>query len=52
VGVVEQAKVCSSAAIKRLQQFNRRTLDVLAARLYFYYSLSYERTNSLADIRG
>jgi 26S proteasome regulatory subunit N3 len=49
---LEDAKACSSAAIKRLQQFNRRTLDVLAARLYFYYSLSYERTNSLADIRG
>jgi hypothetical protein len=27
-------------------------LDVLAARLYYYYSLSYERTDSLADIRG
>ncbi|KAH8970509.1 hypothetical protein BDL97_02G091300 [Sphagnum fallax] len=27
-------------------------LDVLAAQLYYYYSLSYERTDSLADIRG
>lgn len=24
---------------------------MLAARLYFFYSLAYERTNSLADIR-
>jgi len=31
---------------------NRRTVDVLASRLYFYYSYSYELTNSLAEIRG
>ncbi|KAJ7567941.1 hypothetical protein O6H91_01G013100 [Diphasiastrum complanatum] len=48
----DKAKACSSGAIKRLQQLNRRTLDVLAARIYFYYSYSYELTNSLAEIRG
>ncbi|GBG85196.1 hypothetical protein CBR_g39761 [Chara braunii] len=47
-----EAKTCSSAAVKRLQQLNRRTLDLLAARLYSYYSLSYERTDSLAEIRS
>nr|ABR16257.1 unknown [Picea sitchensis] len=47
-----EAKNCSSAAISRLKQFNRRTLDVLAARLYFYYSYSYELTDSLVEIRG
>lgn len=40
------------SAVKRLQQLNRRTLDVLAARIYFYYSYSFELTDSLADIRG
>ncbi|XP_062010933.1 patellin-3-like isoform X2 [Rosa rugosa] len=29
-----------------------RTIDVLASRLYFYYSLSYEYTGDLAEIRG
>lgn len=49
-GVV-QAKACSSASIARLKNVNRRTVDVLAARLYFYYSLSYELTGDLAEIR-
>ncbi|XP_078448250.1 putative 26S proteasome non-ATPase regulatory subunit 3 [Wolffia australiana] len=48
----EEAKACSSASITRLKALNRRTVDVLAARLYFYYSFSYELTNSLAEIRG
>ncbi|XP_058215680.1 probable 26S proteasome non-ATPase regulatory subunit 3 isoform X2 [Rhododendron vialii] len=47
-----EAKACSSASITRLKNLNRRTIDVLAARLYFYYSLSYELTGDLSDIRG
>eukprot|EP00252_Welwitschia_mirabilis_P008520 TRINITY_DN2041_c0_g1_i1.p1 TRINITY_DN2041_c0_g1~~TRINITY_DN2041_c0_g1_i1.p1 ORF type:complete len:492 (+),score=97.61 TRINITY_DN2041_c0_g1_i1:203-1678(+) len=47
-----EAKSCSSVAVTRVKQFNRRTLDVLAARLYFYYSYSYELTDSLAEIRS
>jgi 26S proteasome regulatory subunit N3 len=31
---------------------NRRTVDVIASRLYFYYSYSYELTGDLAEIRG
>lgn len=46
------AKECSTAAVQRLQKFNRRTLDALAARVYFYFSLSHERTDSLAEIRS
>ncbi|GKD96357.1 probable 26S proteasome non-ATPase regulatory subunit 3, partial [Tanacetum coccineum] len=46
------AKACSSASIARLKNLNRRTVDVLASRLYFYYSLSYELTDSLSEIRG
>lgn len=52
IPVCIQAKVCSSAGIARLKNFNRRTVDVLASRLYFYYSLSYELTGALAEIRG
>ncbi|KAI4374898.1 hypothetical protein MLD38_012836 [Melastoma candidum] len=46
------AKACSSASIARLKSLNRRTVDVLASRLYFYYSYSYEVTGDLAEIRG
>ncbi|KAK4477240.1 hypothetical protein RD792_016454 [Penstemon davidsonii] len=47
-----EAKACSSASIARLKNLNRRTVDVLASRLHYYYSLSYELTGDLAEIRG
>jgi hypothetical protein len=46
-----QAKALVTEALKRLAGFNRRTLDALAARLYFYYSWAHECTGTLADIR-
>jgi 26S proteasome regulatory subunit N3 len=33
----------SSGLVERLRSLNRRTLDALAARVYFYYSLFYEQ---------
>ncbi|KAK8926059.1 putative 26S proteasome non-ATPase regulatory subunit 3 [Platanthera zijinensis] len=48
----DEAKACSSASITRLKSINRRTVDVLASRIYFYYSYSHELTNSLSEIRG
>lgn len=48
----EEAKSVSSAALTRLSKFNRRTLDVLAARIYFYLSWSHECTGTLATIRS
>jgi len=50
-GCVSQAKALVTEALKRLAGFNRRTLDALAARLYFYYSWAHECTGTLADIR-
>ncbi|CAH1419635.1 unnamed protein product [Lactuca virosa] len=47
-----EAKACSSAGIASLKNMNRRTVDVLASRLYFYYSLCHELSNSLSEIRG
>ncbi|GER55229.1 26S proteasome regulatory subunit S3 [Striga asiatica] len=47
-----EAKACSSESIARVKNLNRRTIDVLASRLYSYYSLSYELTGNLAEIRG
>ncbi|XP_038723476.1 probable 26S proteasome non-ATPase regulatory subunit 3 [Tripterygium wilfordii] len=46
------AKACASASIARLRNLNRRTVDVLASRLYFYYSLCYELSGDLAEIRS
>jgi 26S proteasome regulatory subunit N3 len=31
---------------------NRRTIDLVAAKCYFYHSRSYELTNELHKIRG
>ena len=42
----------TTAAIDRLSSLNRRTLDVLASRIYFYYSLSAEKCGVLANIRS
>ncbi|WCJ26774.1 hypothetical protein M5689_008567 [Euphorbia peplus] len=40
------------SSIAHLRNMNRRTVDVLASRLFFYYSLSYELIGHLADIRS
>uniref|UniRef100_A0A7S0R0Q0 PCI domain-containing protein n=1 Tax=Pyramimonas obovata TaxID=1411642 RepID=A0A7S0R0Q0_9CHLO len=48
----ETAKAITTAAVKRLDAFNRRSLDILAARIYYYFSWSHECTNSLEDIRS
>ena len=37
--------------MERLDSFNRRTLDGLAARVYFYYAWSHEYTDQLASIQ-
>lgn len=47
-----EAKACASSSITRLKSLNRRTLDVLASKIYSYYSLSYELSGELAEIRG
>ncbi|KAI5596676.1 hypothetical protein POPTR_002G017800v4 [Populus trichocarpa] len=49
-----KAKVCSLDGITRVMSLNMAELDsvsVLAARLYFYYSYSYEVSGDLAEIR-
>jgi len=43
---------CAKEAVDRIRQFNRRTMDALAARVYFYYSLSHERFGALEDARA
>lgn len=46
-----QANDVVTAAVKRVMDFNRRTLDAIAARLYFYLSLTHEYLGTLSDIR-
>jgi len=48
----EAALACAAEAVDRIKHFNRRTMDVLAARVYFYYSLVHERFGSLEDARS
>ena len=47
-------KACEAAefGVQLLQRTNRRTLDVLGARLFFYYSWTHELKGDLAHIRG
>ncbi|KAF9594060.1 hypothetical protein IFM89_027100 [Coptis chinensis] len=47
-----QAKACSSTSIAHLRNMSKRTVDVLASRLFFYYSLIYELMGDLAEFRG
>ncbi len=48
---VPQAKAVAEAALAFLAGFNRRTLDMIASRIYFYFSLAHGRLDSLASIR-
>lgn len=46
-----QAKSTAVQALERLSHLNRRTLDVISARIVYYYSLSHEHTGSLESVR-
>ena len=47
----EQARESSILLVNRIESFNRRTLHLLAAKSYFYYSRTHELTNKLEEIR-
>lgn len=46
-----EAAYAATALIERIRTFNRRSLDVLSAKAYFYLSLAYERIDRLEAIR-
>jgi 26S proteasome regulatory subunit N3 len=46
-----KAALCSTSLVNRLHSYNRRTLNPLSAKVYFYYSRSYELLHKLEDIR-
>jgi 26S proteasome regulatory subunit N3 len=49
---MDQAKRCSDALIEKVIVENRRTLDGLSAKCYFYHSRVYELCSELGSIRG
>lgn len=48
----DEAARSATALFKTLQGFNRRTMDLFSARAYALFSLTHERIDKLADIRG
>ena len=44
---IEQGASFSSGLVERLRTLNRRTLDALSGRVYFYYSLFFEQLSPL-----
>ncbi|XP_076437108.1 putative 26S proteasome non-ATPase regulatory subunit 3 isoform X2 [Babylonia areolata] len=49
---LDKALACSNLLMAVLLPLNRRTLDMLAAKCYFYHSRVYELTDQLDSIRG
>jgi len=47
-----EAVTCADRLMQKIVDLNRRTLDILAAKCYFYYARAYEVTNRLEQIRG
>lgn len=47
----EESVSLSTRLIEKMDGWNRRTLDPLSSKVYFYYSRSYELVNRLEDIR-
>lgn len=48
---LSSAKDVSDEALKRMKTHNRRTLDAIAAKVYFYLSLVYEKLDELETVR-
>lgn len=48
----KDAVQCSDQLMAKVTAQNRRTLDLVAAKCYFYHSRCYELTNKLDQIRG
>jgi len=48
----EQAIKCSDLLMTKVTSVNRRTLDLLAARCYYYHTRAYEVNDKLEEIRA
>ncbi|KAI9228575.1 MAG: 26S proteasome non-ATPase regulatory subunit 3-like protein [Piptocephalis tieghemiana] len=49
-GKYDQAKELSERSIHQIHTYNRRTLDALSARIYFYYVRAYELAGQLDQV--
>ncbi|KAH6930813.1 hypothetical protein HPB50_019691 [Hyalomma asiaticum] len=49
---VPKAVQCSDQLMQKIQAQNRRSLDLLASKCYFYHSRCYELTDRMSDIRS
>ncbi|KAH7951888.1 hypothetical protein HPB52_014840 [Rhipicephalus sanguineus] len=47
-----RAVQCSDQLMLKIQAQNRRTLDLLASKCYFYHSRCYELVDRMSDIRS
>jgi 26S proteasome regulatory subunit N3 len=48
----ETAALFSSCLIERVKSFNRRSMDILSSKVFFYFALAYEKLNKLEIIRS
>ncbi|XP_046841637.1 26S proteasome non-ATPase regulatory subunit 3-like [Xenia sp. Carnegie-2017] len=48
----EQALKCSTLLLKKSELHNRRTLDLILAKCYFYHSRAYELLDRFDDVRS
>lgn len=48
----EDAAQFSSMLVGRIRSFNRRSLDTLSSKVFFYFSLAYEKIDKLENIRS
>jgi len=51
-GKKEEAVKCSDQLMVKLSGYNRRSLDHVAGRCYYYHTLSHEAKGQMAQIRG
>lgn len=49
---LRDALECANLLMDKITSYNRRTLDMLAAKCYFYYARAYEITNQLDQVRS
>lgn len=52
INKLDQATRCAQQLMNKITSHNRRTLDLIAAKCYFYYSRVAELTDKLDTIRG
>ena len=48
----DAAVECSEELMTKLSNYNRRSLDQVAGRCYYYHTLSHEAKGQMAKIRG